>query len=106
MTANASGRRKYTPIGMRSLFGWAGFSSNPMTLAVGVELGDAEPLRVGHAVQERAGAPRAGLELVRRRRRAPGPRRMLSPSTQQNASSPTKSRARPIAWAMPSAPRW
>ena len=24
----------------------------------------------------------------------------------QNASSPTKSRARPIAWAMPSAPRW
>src|SRR5436190_589216 len=25
-----------------------------------------------------------------------GPRRMLSPSTQQNASSPTKSRARPM----------
>ena len=30
-----------------------------------------------------------------------GPRRMLSPRTQQNASLPTKSRARPIAWAMP-----
>ena len=34
-----------------------------------------------------------------------GPRRMLSPSTTQNASLPTKFRARPMACAMPSAPR-
>ena len=73
--------------------------------AVAVELGDAEPPRIGDPVEQRAGARTARLELVRDRASA-GPRRMLSPRTQQNASSPTKSRASPMAWAMPSAPGW
>ena len=70
-----------------------------------VQLGDAEPLRVRHAVEERAGAPRPASNS-RTTSSSSGPRRMLSPRTTQNASSPTKFRARPMAWAMPSAPRW
>ena len=33
-------------------------------VAVAVQLGDAEPLRVGHAVEQAAGAPRTRLELA------------------------------------------
>ena len=101
MTSKASGRRKYTPIGIRSLFGAGGLLLEADDAAVRVELRDAEALRVGHAVQQGAGAVRPGLELARPTSARAGPRRMLSPRTQQNASSPTKSRASPIAWAMP-----
>ena len=62
MTSKASGRRKYTPIGMRSLLGLSGFSSKPIDPAVGVELGDAEALRVRDLVEQRAGAVRPALE--------------------------------------------
>ena len=106
MTSNASGRRKYTPIGIRSLFGSRGLLLEADDPPLGVELGDAEPLRVGDAVEERAGAVAARPRTRRATSASAGPRRMLSPRTQQNESSPTKSRASPMAWAMPSAPRW
>ena len=61
-----------------------------------------------------AAGPGPGTGACRRRTDPPrrpsatsaslSPRRMLSPRTTQNASSPTKSRARPMAWAIPSAP--
>ena len=81
MTSNASGRRKYTPIGIRSLFGCAGFSSKPTTRPVGVQLGDAEALRIGDAVEQRARRPTARPRTRAATSASAGPRRMLSPRT-------------------------
>ena len=84
MTSNASGRRKYTPIGMRLLFGLFRLLLETDHLAIAVQLGDAEPLRVRHAVEQAAGAPRPRLELAGDIGEL-GPRRMLSPRTTQKA---------------------
>ena len=74
-------------------------------VALGVELGHAEAFGVLDAVEEGACTPGAGLEVGR----GPGrgsPNRMLSPSTTQKGIEITNARRRPMAWAMPSEPRW
>ena len=50
---------------MRSLFGCCGLLFETDDVPVGVELGNTEPLGIRDAVQERAGAVLAVLELVR-----------------------------------------
>ncbi len=66
-------------------------------VARGIELGDTEPLRVRDAVEQRAGAPRAGLELGCRF----GQRRAAEDVVAEHAAERLVTDE-----AMPSAPPW